>query len=77
MINTKYRLLNEKNKIIVETVSNMNVKDKRKIFSILRQVQPNESQMLNYIFPAFGGITLGEFCTSHVLHNDTNRRKKN
>jgi len=68
------RLMVLKNKEIVQSVSNMSVKDKRKIFSVLRKSQPFEG--INIIFPEFAGITLGEFCTAHVLQTDNKRKRK-
>jgi hypothetical protein len=68
------RLLVEKNDVVIHTVATMSVKDKRKIFSLLRKSQPVEG--LNFIFPKFGAITIGEFCTAHVLQTDNKRKKK-
>lgn len=64
-------LLHNKNKIIVDYVRHLTVKQKRKIFAILRKTQADN--YLNYIMPAYHGITVGEFCTAHVLQNNTKR----
>jgi hypothetical protein len=68
------KLVHEKNLRIVSIVGKMSVKDKRKVFSILRKAQPLEGT--NYILPEFYGITLGEFCTAHVLKTDSKRKSK-
>ena len=68
------KLVYEKNRLLVGLVGSMSVKDKRKVFSIIRKAHPLPD--LNYILPQFHGITLGEFCTAHVLQTD-NKRKTN
>lgn len=67
------KLLHEKNKYIVNFVSNLSVTQKRRIFAHLRNSQPIDH--LNYIFPHLEAISLGEFCTSHILQTDTRRTK--
>ena len=67
-------LIQGKNAYLVKLVSEMSVKDKRKVFAILRKARPLTD--LNYIFPQFHGITLGEFCTAHVLQTDNKRKTK-
>ena len=68
------RLLLLRNTGIVQTVSDMTVNEKRRVFSILRKI--DAVQDMNYIFPAYHGITIGEFCIGHVIHSDTNRSKR-
>ena len=55
---------------IYATVARMSVREKRKIFAILRS-HPNcthETLLAEY------GITLGDFCCFHVLSTDTLRK---
>jgi len=68
------KLVHEKNLQIVAAVGGMSVKDKRKVFAILRKAYPLKGT--NYILPGFHGITLGEFCTAHVLQTDNKRKNK-
>ena len=67
-------LIYEKNKLIVAQIADMCVKDKRRLFATLRKKQPLDT--INYMFPQFHGITLGEFCVSHVLQSDLKRLRK-
>jgi hypothetical protein len=69
------KLMNERNHNIVNDVKNLCVKDKRRMFAILRSMQPLHT--INYIFTTHGALTVGEFCTSHVLNFDKHRNSKN
>jgi hypothetical protein len=69
-------LIHQKNQCVYKNVSNMTVKRKRKLFSILRKKRLVDNNKMNYVFPTCNGITIGEFCTAHVLQGDVNRRKR-
>lgn len=66
-------LLHTKNQIIMQNIRELSVKDKRRIFAILRKHQPFEGS--NYILPQYQCMTLGEFCVGHLLQSDTKRKK--
>ena len=68
------RLVSIKNNKTVQLVCDMTIKDKRKMFSDLRRFEPFNGE--NLVFPNIGGITLGEFCTSHVLQTHKKRKWK-
>lgn len=68
------RLLHEKNILLVDQVQRMPVKDRRKLFAIIRKQMP--LQHLNFILPGFYGLTLGEFATGHLLHSDNKRKNR-
>lgn len=65
-------LIYEKNVNVVRFIETLSVKDKRKVFAIMRR---NNIEGLNYLFENFQCMTLGEFCTSQVILNDNKRRK--
>jgi hypothetical protein len=65
-------LLHERNLILVKNVTDMSIKNKRKIFACLRQLPNNQS--LNFLFPVYFGVTIAEFCTIQVLLNDSKRK---
>lgn len=67
------KLLHEKNLLIVKSISELSIKDKRKVFTILRKL-PTRNH--NIILPKYLGITLGEFCTVQVLLTDSKRKLK-
>jgi len=67
------QLLHERNLIIVQHIADLSIKDKRKVFVMLRKMDgPNA----NYMFPKYFGATVGEFCTVQVLINDSKRKFK-
>jgi hypothetical protein len=66
-------LVCQKAKRTVQTVAQISIKDKRRIFSSLRQKQPTD---LNHILPGCHGLTLGEFCTGHTIQTETKRKRK-
>jgi hypothetical protein len=71
-ISLQKSLINKKNLFLVNSILEMEIKDKRKIFAYIRKNFPSiqssiDCKNINYIFPNYSGITLGEFCTSHVI----------
>jgi hypothetical protein len=67
------QLIHERNLILVQHISDLSIKDKRKLFSLLRKVSNKHH---NFMFPQFFGATIGEFCTVQVLLNDSKRKFK-
>ncbi len=65
------RLIHEKNMLIVNLISGISVKHKRKLFSLLRKEAPTHA---NYLFLQFSACTLSEFCLIHVLLSDGKRK---
>lgn len=68
------RLIHEKNLIQVKNISELSIKDKRKVFASLRKIEDNHH--FNYLFPMCFGVTIAEFCTIQVLLNDSKRKFK-
>ena len=68
-----FQLIHERNLIIVKNISDLTIKDKRKMFSLLRQIPDNN---LNFIFPRYFGATVGEFCTIQVIMSESKRKFK-
>jgi hypothetical protein len=67
------QLIHERNLIMVQHISELSIKDKRKVFTILRRMDKTHK---NFIFPQFFGATIGEFCTTQVLLNDCKKKFK-
>ena len=67
------QLMHERNLIMVRKISELTIKDKRKVYNALRQL-PSENS--SYLFPMFFGATVGEFCTVQVLMSDSKRKFK-
>uniref|UniRef100_A0A6C0BQA0 Uncharacterized protein n=1 Tax=viral metagenome TaxID=1070528 RepID=A0A6C0BQA0_9ZZZZ len=67
------KLLQVKNEQILSTIEGLPTKHKRKMFALLRQHYPFED--FNYLYSNFG-VTLGEFCVAHVIHNDQKRKSR-
>ena len=53
---------------IYSSVTQLSVKEKRKIFSIIRSADASEQTLL-----LTHGMTLGNFCTMQILHDHTNK----
>lgn len=68
------RLIHEKNLILVKNISELSIKDKRKVFAALRKMGDHTHK--NFLFPSCFGVTLAEFCTVQVLVNDSKRKFK-
>ena len=66
------RLIHEKNLILVKNISELSIKDKRRVFASLRKI--DDGQHFNFLFPACFGVTVAEFCTIQVLMNDSKRK---
>lgn len=67
------QLLHDKNQQTMQQVKTLLVKDKRRIFAMLRK-QDKQMHSSNVIFPHHQCITLGEFCVGHLLQTDTKRK---
>jgi hypothetical protein len=67
------QLLHEKNTILVKLISDLTIKSKRHIFNIIRLHTPQHS---NHLLLQFSACTLGEFCVTQVLLNDSKRKFK-
>jgi hypothetical protein len=68
------QLIHEKNLILVKNISELSIKDKRKVFSSLRKIENDGN--INFLFPSCFGVTIAEFCTIQVLLNDSKRKFK-
>jgi len=62
------QLLMERQNQVHNYLATLSVKERRKMFSLFRQVYP-QSQTRSLIFPTFGGVTLTEFCVSNVVRD--------
>ena len=58
-------LLFQKHSQTMKRLHDLSVRDKRKLFSIIRKC--NKIQHLNLIFGGTYGFTLGEFCTEMTI----------
>ena len=67
------QLVHERNLLMVQHISDLSIKDKRKVLGLLRTIPADQ---YNYLFPTFFGVTIGEFCTIQVLVNDSKRKLK-
>ena len=65
------RLLHEKNLIMAHHLANLTIKEKRRIFFLLRTLEESDT---SYILPGFFGATIGEFCTIQVLCMDSRKK---
>lgn len=67
------QLLHHKTISVMMTASEMSIKHKRKIFSLLRKQNPVHC---NYLLIQYSACTLGDFCTTQVILNDGKRKFK-
>jgi hypothetical protein len=67
------QLLHEKNTIIIKLISDLTIKSKRHVYNIIRLNNPKHS---NHLILPYSACTLGEFCVTQVLINDSKRKFK-
>lgn len=68
-----FQLIHERNLIVVRNISELTIKDKRRVLAILRQVPQAHP---NLLLPRFSGVTIGEFCTVQLLMSESKRKFK-
>lgn len=63
--------MHQRNCAVVRYLSELPIKDKRRVFALLRSIPAREA---NHVFPTFQGVTVGEFCLTQVLVTDSKKK---
>lgn len=66
-------LLYKRNRAIHTYMANMTVRDKRRMFALVRKSENRDPQHL--VFSGFGGVTVGTFCVMQVVLSDYKRKR--